>query len=50
MLMPCSATSVKAEYVVEAFRSSAYRNRIGMWLSVIRTCSLCKDRTGRVPH
>ena len=40
----------EAECVLKAFRSSACRNRIGLWLSVIRTCSLCKDRTGRVPH
>ena len=40
----------EAEYLVETFRSSACRNRIGMWLSVIKTCSLCKDRTGRVPR
>lgn len=51
MVMPFSATLGKAESLVGVGVSfECLEQPNGTWLSVIRTCSLCRDRTGRVPH
>lgn len=49
LVMSCTATFEKADVVVEGVSFECWEQPNGTWLSVIRTCSLGRDRTGRVP-